>query len=127
MNRINQTYWLTIIGFFGLIVLIVCWHLWIVPLPREFVSITLLVQVGPLMFPLKGILHGKPYTFAWASYLALGYFVLGIWNAGAEDTRLFGIIIALFSLMFFIGAVLFARFRGKELKQHANNETENNV
>lgn len=79
------------------------------------------------MFPLKGLLHGKPYTYAWASYLALLYFVVGIWYASAIDTRLFGIIIALFSLIFFIGAVLFARFKARAMKQLAQNETENTV
>lgn len=125
MNRVNLTYWLTQAGFFGLIILIVCWHLWIVPLPREFVSITLLVQIGPLMFPLKGILHGKPYTYAWASYLALFYFVVGIWYASPTETRLFGIMISVLSLMFFIGSVFFARFKAKAIKQSAETNEEN--
>ncbi|TNF38526.1 MAG: DUF2069 domain-containing protein [Gammaproteobacteria bacterium] len=127
MNPISLTYWLTQSGYFGLIILIFCWHLWIQPLPREFISITLLVQIGPLMFPLKGLLHGKPYTYAWASYLALGYFVLGIWYASGTDTRLFGSIIALFSMMFFVGAILFARFKARALKQEAVSNPENTV
>ena len=63
------------------------------------------------MFPLKGILHGRPYTYAWASYLALFYFVIGIWYASAAETLLFGIMIAILSLMFFIGTVFYARFK----------------
>jgi len=27
----------------------------------------------PLLFPLRGLLHGRPYTYAWSLFLALGY------------------------------------------------------
>jgi len=84
----------------------------------KFISITLLVQIGPLMFPLKGILHGKVYTHAWAMYLALFYFIIGIWYAGDESTRGFGIIFSLLSILFFIGTMLFTRYQSM-----ANNAT----
>lgn len=113
MNRVQVFRWLTLSGYFSLMALIFCWYLWIQPLPAEFISITLLVQLGPLMFPLRGLLHGRPYTHAWASYLALFYFVLGVWYAASPDTRLFGILMCACSLDFFIGAVFYARFQGK--------------
>jgi len=113
MNLIVLFRSLSLIGYFGLIILIFCWHLWIEPLPAEFISITLLMQLGPLMFPLRGILNGKAYTHAWASYLALFYVVMGVWYAATEDSRLFGILVCLFSLIFFIGAIFFARYQGK--------------
>lgn len=112
MNSITIFRGMSLFGYFGLILVIFCWHLWVEPLPPEFISITLLVQLGPLMFPLKGILNGKAYTHAWASYLSLLYFVVGVWYAAAGDSRLFGILICLFSLIFFIGAILFARNQG---------------
>ena len=77
------------------------------------------------MFPLKGILHGKPYTYAWASYLALFYLIIGIWYASPIETRLFGIMISVLSLMFFIGSVFFARFKAKAIKQSAETNEEN--
>ena len=116
MNSIAVFRSMSLIGYFGLILLIFCWHLWIDPLPPEFISITLLIQIGPLMFPLKGILKAKAYTHAWASYLALFYFVVGIWYAAVEQSRLFGLLMCLFSLSFFIGAILFARYQGKTNK-----------
>ncbi|MCW8955850.1 MAG: DUF2069 domain-containing protein [Gammaproteobacteria bacterium] len=112
MNLIAVFRGLSLFGYFGLILIIFCWHLWIDPLPAEFISITLLMQLGPLMFPLKGILNGKAYTHAWASYLALFYFVIGVWYGAVEDSRLFGILISLFSLVFFIGAIFFSRYQG---------------
>lgn len=79
------------------------------------------------MFPLKGILHGRPYTYAWASYLALFYFIIGIWYASAAETLFFGIMIAVLSLMFFIGTVFFARFKAIALKQSASTDKENSA
>ena len=104
---------LTLFGYFGLLVLIFSWHLFIKPLPPEFISFTLLIQLGPLMFPLRGLLQGKPYTHAWASYLALFYFVMGVWYAAHYASLLLGIFICVFSLSFFIGAVFYARFAAR--------------
>ena len=75
-------------------------------------SMTLLIQLGPLMFPLRGILHGKVYTHAWSMYLALFYFIVGIWYAGDISTRNFGIGFSFFSVLFFIGTMFFTRFQG---------------
>lgn len=113
MNRVSAFRWLTLFGYFGLMALIFSWHLFIQPLAPEFISITLVMQLGPLMFPLRGVLHGKPYTHAWASYLALFYFVIGVWYAASADNSLFGMLICLFSLNFFIGAVFYARFAAR--------------
>ena len=74
------------------------------------------------MFPLRGLLHGRVYTHAWSMYLALFYFVIGIWFAGAEDGRLFGILISLFSLVFFIGSMFYTRFQGRIEKQQSSSE-----
>jgi len=117
MNKITLFRWLTLISYFGLMILIFCWHLWIKPLEPQFISITLLIQLGPLMFPLRGILHGKAYTHAWAAYMALFYFIIGIWNASAEASRVFGVLISTLSFIFFTGCVFYARYSSKETKQ----------
>ncbi|MDH5473372.1 MAG: DUF2069 domain-containing protein [Gammaproteobacteria bacterium] len=125
MNKITFFRWLTLSSYFGLMMLIFSWHLWINPLEPQFISITLLMQLGPLMFPLRGILHGKPYTHAWAAYLALFYFVIGIWNASAETSRALGILISLLSFFFFIGCVFYARYKGQQtsIKNQINETT----
>ena len=124
MNNIRLTRICTLVGYFGLLVFIPVWHLLVVPLKPEFMSITLLVQVGPLMFPLKGLLHGKVYTHAWSMYLALFYFIIGIWYAGDESTRTFGIIFSLLSILFFIGSMLYTRFQGMAENAAAAEQTD---
>jgi len=120
MNKIKLSRLCTLTGYFGLLIFIPVWHLFIVPMPAEFISVTLLVQVGPLMFPLRGILNAKVYTHAWSMYLSLFYFIMGIWYAGDISTRNFGIIFSLLSILFFLGTMFFTRYQGK-----ANNVVAN--
>ena len=124
MNKLKFSRTITLLGFFGLLIFIPLWHLVINPLPAKFISITLLFQVGPLMFALRGILHGKLYTHAWSMYLALFYFVIGIWYAGDTSTRYFGIGFSLLSVMFFIGTMLYTRFQGKAEKAMLESEQD---
>ena len=112
MDKILITRIITLLGYFGLLIYIPLWHLQIEPMAAKFISITLLVQMGPLMLPLRGILHAKVYTHAWSMYLALFYFVLGIWYAGDISTRNFGIGFSLLSVLFFLGTMLYTRFKG---------------
>jgi uncharacterized membrane protein len=113
MNKIFLFRWVTLLGYFGLIALIFIWNLWVEPRPAEQLSLTFLMQMGPLMFALRGLLHGKVYTHAWSMYLALMYFVIGIWFAGDESTRVYGVLFSILSLHFFIGTVFYTRFQGK--------------
>lgn len=122
MNKIQLSRILTLLGYFGLMIFIPLWHLQIVPIEAKFISMTLLIQVGPLLFPLRGILHGRVYTHAWSMYLALFYFVCGIWYAGDISTRGFGIGFSMLSVMFFIGTMLYTRFQG--MAENAAHTTE---
>lgn len=122
----------SLFGIFGLIVLLMVWEIWLAPsaanskglivLPR---SLVLLLMVVPLLFPLRGILYGRPYTHAWASFLALFYFLHGVGEAWAgTDTAWLGMLEILFSVMLFVGAILFARFRSRELKTGQTTSAE---
>jgi len=104
-------------GYFGLFLLLMAWTTWLAP-PQHFpVALVLLLLVGPLLFPLRGLLHGRPYTFAWTSFLALAYFVHGVGEAFASPAeRELALLEVFFSTLLYVGAVTFARLRGRELK-----------
>ncbi|MCW9046721.1 MAG: DUF2069 domain-containing protein [Gammaproteobacteria bacterium] len=126
MNKIKLSRLSTLVGYFGLLIFIPVWHILVIPLDAKFMSITLLVQIGPLMFPLRGILHGRVYTHAWTMYLALFYFVIGVWYAGDESTRNFGVVFSLLSILFFIGTMLYTRYQGmaNNVQNLAKSDTE---
>lgn len=104
-------------GYFGLLGLLFLWYAWLAPSTRFPVALSLVVVIGPLLFPLRGILYGRPYTHAWTSFLALFYFVLGVGVVWVDrDERWFGILQVAFSVLLYVGAMLYARWRGRELK-----------
>lgn len=104
---------ITLLGYFGLIVGIYVWHMWINKTPDYAISIMLITQLGPLMFPLRGLLNSKAYTHAWSMYLAIFYFVIGVWYAGADAEMLFGMYIIACSLVFFTGTLLYTRYAAR--------------
>ena len=99
------------------------WHLVINETEEHLISIILFFQIGPLLFPLRGLLSGKLYTHAWSMYMAIYYFIVGVWYGAGEDSLLFGIFVVLTSLTFFTGTAVFTRYKGKAMNQ-ASQDSE---
>ena len=111
MKGARLTHRLTIAAHLGLIALLLSWPTWLAPPAHPgLVAPLLLLGVGPLAAGVRGILYGRPYTYAWTSLLSMGYFVHGVayvndegvtrWLAGAE---------ILLSLLLFLGCVVYVR------------------
>ena len=112
--------WITLTGYFGLMIGLYVWHLVINQTEPHLISIIILTQLGPLMFPLRGLLHGRTYTHAWSIYLAIFYFIVGIWYSGKDETLMFGLYVTAFSLTFFTGTVLYTRLSARSQKQDSS-------
>ncbi|QFU23072.1 DUF2069 domain-containing protein [Shewanella eurypsychrophilus] len=70
----------------------------------------------PLLFPLKGIIEGKPYTYAWASFIICVYMLHGLTLLYVTETHfLFALVEVLLLGALLIGFPFYARIRGKEL------------
>lgn len=125
-SKIKFFRWTSQIGYFGLMgSMYLLLFVFNKPEPQLMLP-ALIFCVGPLLFPLRGLLAAKAYTHAWAGYLALYYFIIGIWYAGAEVDRVIGLLITFTSITFFFGAIGFARLQGKADKAaKAAEETEN--
>lgn len=119
MNRSAVFNALALAGLCGLLATILLWHAWLKP-PEKFpVALFLIALLSPLLLALRGILHGKAYTHAWASMLSLFYFCLGImhaWSGDQTGIRGYGVSLTIFSLMFFSGAILYVRSRHLEAR-----------
>jgi len=102
-------------GYFGLLIFLPIWHLILVPSVMN-PWVTLAVTLIPLLLPLRGILSGKPYTYAWSNFIVLFYMLHGltlIWDR--PDERLYVVIELILATMMFIGCSYYAKFRGQEL------------
>jgi len=117
MSRVALARAATLTGYFGLLILLLAWNAWLAPGATLPVALTLIVMIGPLLFPLRGLLHGKPYTHAWVSMLSLLYFTHGVVEAWADPSdRIYALMEVVFSTLLFGGSMLYARWRARELK-----------
>jgi len=99
----------TVASLVALIVLGIAWEGWVAPIRPGGSWLTL--KVVPLLFPLRGLLHGRRYTYQWASMFILAYFTEGVVRAWSEvgPVRTLAVAEIVLSLIFFACAVLFAR------------------
>lgn len=109
-------------GFFGLMLSLLCW----ITLPERsaiFPTATLLaIALLPLLLPLRGLLHGKPYTHAWNSFLMLFYFTFAVGELySAEHFDFYPALVVLFSMVCFSASILFIRFNAKMANTSQNS------
>lgn len=118
MNLKNPSLWrvATLSGYFGTLAFLMVWIIWLSPstTPR---SIVLAIALLPMLIPLRGLLHGRLYTHAWTSFLALPYFAFGI-DAMVHRTEMkwLGAVLVILSTLWFCGCMFYARYHPS--KQH---------
>jgi uncharacterized membrane protein len=105
----------------ALIFVCLAWEGWIAPLKPE--GSLLILKALPLLLPLPGILHGKRYTYQWASMFILLYFTEGVVRAWADTgaSAQLAAIEMLLSLAFFICGIFYARMTGKPRQSKAKS------
>lgn len=122
MNRLLLARTATLTGYFGLIVLLLAWQLRLSPstLPAGLV---LLVLIGPLLLPLRGLLQGRPKSHFWASLLALLYLLHGAGEAFATpQDRPLAIMEITLALCLYIGALSYVRLKGGVIPRRPRGE-----
>ncbi|MDX3773730.1 DUF2069 domain-containing protein [Chromatiaceae bacterium AAb-1] len=115
--RTRRYLWLGRTGFWGLWLLIPLWVLWLSPpeLGNRYILLGLLWL--PLWLPLYGIIKGHAYTFAWANFIVMIYFLHSLTNLWVRGGlyQLLSVVELLLAAMMFIGCTYYARYRGQEL------------
>ncbi|QBG34809.1 DUF2069 domain-containing protein [Litorilituus sediminis] len=103
-------------GYFSLLVYMPLWLLVINPSTSLSTTTTLALFTLPLLFPLKGLLQGNPYTYAWSNFIVLIYFLHSLttlWVSPAD--RIWALLELIFASAMFLGATYYAKYRGQEL------------
>lgn len=107
---------LSLFSFFGLMTSLICWITLGNHSSNYPVSAWLIIALVPLLFPLRGLLHGKPYTHAWTGFLMLFYFSHGVGEVySAQEFDLYASLEVLFSSMTFISSIVFIRLNAKNM------------
>ena len=125
-------------GFFGLVIYYPILFTLLDTAGNSLSYITLVLFWVPLLFAVKGIYQGNPYTFAWSNFVIMWCYLHGltaIWTF--EGNKLFIVIELVLLTAAFIGNTYFARFRGremglalpkiKELKEQEKAQFEGNI
>ena len=105
-----------LIGYLGLVVYFPILLLLLDPNPNSLAYITMTLFWFPMLFAIKGLIQGNPYTFAWSNFVIMWCSLHGltaIWTF--EGNKLFIIIEVLLLTLAFIGNTYFARYRGREM------------
>ncbi|MFY8275453.1 DUF2069 domain-containing protein [Pseudoalteromonas sp. SSDWG2] len=107
---------LAIIGYVGLLILMPLWLFVLSARDDYSAAFTFCLYILPLLLPLKGIIQDKPYTYAWANFIVMIYFIHSLtllWISPEE--LVYAILELLFASAMFIGCTYYARHRGQEL------------
>ncbi|WP_087019447.1 DUF2069 domain-containing protein [Thaumasiovibrio subtropicus] len=107
---------LALVSYLSLFAWVISWHGWLSPHEQLSRYFLLALWVPPLLFPLKGILQGKPYTHAWANFVLMLYFMHAftiLWID--EGERWLAVIELILVSSSFVSNTYFARAKGKEL------------
>jgi len=106
---IRKLYFTACTSLIALIFLCLAWELRLAPIQAG--GSWLVLKSVPLLAPLFGILHGRRYSYQWASMLILLYFTEGIVRATTESGtgRWLATAETVLSLIFFGATVGYAR------------------
>lgn len=125
---------ITLIGYFGLLGFMPLWLLVLSPSEGLSPTLSILMFVVPLLFPLKGMLQSNPYTFAWANFVVMIYFLHSLTTLWVGDgERIYALIELFFATIMFFAGSYYSKYRGQELglkikklKQELEEEKQQN-
>ncbi|MFT6988949.1 MAG: putative membrane protein [Paraglaciecola sp.] len=114
----NSTFFrrLTLSSYLLLIVWLVVWHFFLTIDKNTSTLFTVLFWIVPILLPAKGLIEGKPYTYAWTNFIVMYYLLHGLTAVYAvEGERLFALVEIILCTTLFTGCSFYARMRGREL------------
>ncbi len=74
----------------------------------------------PLLIFLPGMLKDNLRSYIWLCFISLGYFILGVERLFAQPGSLLAMLGMFAIVILFIAAMLFVRWRARELKAELN-------
>lgn len=107
---------IALFGYFSLLFYMPLWLLVLSPSEALSASTTLLLFTLPLLFPLKGLLQGNPFTYAWSNFIVLIYFLHSLTTLWVlPSDRVWAVLELIFASAMFLGCSYYAKYRGQEL------------
>ena len=108
-TKLSRLRWAAVASVLGLIVLSLLWERWLAPIRPG--GSWLMLKAIPLLLPLRGLLHGKRYTYQWSSLLILAYLTEGLVRATSDTgtSQMLAVIEVILSTIYFVSVLMFCR------------------
>lgn len=108
-TKLSRLRWAAVASLLGLIVLTLLWERWLAPIRPG--GSWLMLKAIPLLLPLRGLLHGKRYTYQWSSLLILAYLTEGLVRATSDTgtSQMLATVEALLAGIYFVSVLMFCR------------------
>lgn len=107
---------LTLVGYFGTLVLVFSWIWWLSPSSLLTQPTATVIWFCPLLLPIIGIIKSKPFTYAWSGFLAVLYLSQALTTLiSTPEEQGLALIELILTSMWLAGASMFSRWRGEEL------------
>lgn len=107
---------IALFGYFSLLIFMPIWLIFITDDRALSIPLTLVMFTLPLLFPLKGLVQGNPYTYAWSNFVVMIYFLHSLttlWVSANE--KHWALLELTFATIMFIAGSYYAKYRGQEL------------
>ncbi|MGJ7094992.1 DUF2069 domain-containing protein [Vibrio hannami] len=115
-SRTQQYRYFALAGYLSLLSWVILWQAYLSPHPHINPLTAAIGWCIPLLLPLRGILAGKPYTHAWANFVLMLYFLHSLTIIYVDQgERWLAVIELVLTFAAFIGNILYAKFKGREL------------
>lgn len=112
----TQLKYITLFGYFSLLIFMPVWLIFITEDSALSVPLTLTMFTLPLLFPLKGLVQGNPYTYAWSNFIVMIYFLHSLTTLWVSaDEKHWAVLEFIFAAIMFIAGSYYAKYRGQEL------------
>jgi uncharacterized membrane protein len=107
---------ITLFSYFSLLIFMPLWLIVLSPSQGLSPILSFCMFTIPLLLPMRGLLKGNPYTFAWSNFVLMIYFLHSLTTlvVSAED-RVWAMIELLLATIMFFSASYYAKYRGQEL------------
>jgi len=108
-TKLSRLRWAAVVSLLGLIVLSLLWERWLAPIRPG--GSWLMLKAIPLLLPLRGLLHGKRYTYQWSSLLILAYLTEGLVRATSDTgtSQILAVVEVILSSIYFVSVLMFCR------------------
>lgn len=111
INRIRIMRYSVIASWVGLLLLLT-YTSWATTPPEVRPLVIWLIQCGPLLLFLPGLMKGLIRAHLWLCFLILFYFIQGVLAAFRPDELVTGVIQVMLTLDIFIAATFYCRWEG---------------